>query len=206
VLVEGTGGGEAKGKAKAKDAKEEEMTWLHCSIGADMGEEGEEEKVQTSQITPLRGFDRLANAGFSPEDIETVRQQFHAVRAVRTSEDREGEDDAEEHARALEEQWIDDIDNPAAAAADGFMDGGLDGEGMYMSTLQGLLTGFFFPIMPFYFMRQPAPPTMFTERGLEPDTPVPDLVSTVVFSRRMQLAIILGLVANVSYAFLRMFH
>ncbi|KZT62156.1 hypothetical protein CALCODRAFT_426737 [Calocera cornea HHB12733] len=206
VLGDGASGADAKskGKTKTKDVKDEEMAWLHCSIGAEIEEDEEEENVQTTQITPLRGFDRLANAGFTPEDIANVREQFYASRpGARPSEEPEG-DDAEEHARALEEQWIDDMDNPMAVA-DPLLDGP-EGEGMYMTTLQGLLTGFFFPIMPFYFMRQPPPPTMFTERELEPDTPLPDLIPTAVFSRRMQVAIILGLVANVSYAFLRMFH
>ncbi|EJU06064.1 hypothetical protein DACRYDRAFT_73335 [Dacryopinax primogenitus] len=206
VLVDGAASTDLKGKGrqKSKDAKDEEITWLHCSIGAEMEVDGEEERAQTAQIAPLRGFDRLANAGFTPEDIEVMRRQFYASRGeTLESEDREG-DDAEEHARALEEQWIDDIDNQVAAA-DPFSDGA-EGEGVYMTTLQGLLTGFFFPLMPFYFMRQPPPPTMFTERELNPDTPFPDLVPTVIFSRRMQVAIILGLVANISYAFLRMFH
>lgn len=33
---------------------------------------------QTAQINPLRGFDRLASVGFSREDIDNFRQQFHS--------------------------------------------------------------------------------------------------------------------------------
>ena len=33
---------------------------------------------QEAQIKPLRGFDRLASAGFSDEDILNIRRQFHS--------------------------------------------------------------------------------------------------------------------------------
>ncbi len=33
---------------------------------------------QEAQIKPLRGFDRLASAGFSEEDILNIRRQFHS--------------------------------------------------------------------------------------------------------------------------------
>lgn len=34
--------------------------------------------LQKTQLKPLRGFDRLAAAGFSPEDIANIRSQFHS--------------------------------------------------------------------------------------------------------------------------------
>ena len=34
-------------------------------------------KLQTAQLKPLRGFDRLAAAGFSQQDIANIRLQFH---------------------------------------------------------------------------------------------------------------------------------
>lgn len=33
---------------------------------------------QEAQLKPLRGFDRLAAAGFSEEDIANIRSQFHS--------------------------------------------------------------------------------------------------------------------------------
>lgn len=33
---------------------------------------------QTAQLKPLRGFDRLAAAGFTEQDIANIRLQFHA--------------------------------------------------------------------------------------------------------------------------------
>lgn len=72
-------------------------TWLHCSIGAEMEEEKEETDERAAQVSysksiarqhsnvgikaqikPLRGFDRLAAAGFSEEDIASFRRTFHS--------------------------------------------------------------------------------------------------------------------------------
>lgn len=33
--------------------------------------------IQPTQIQPVRGFDRLASVGFSQEDIDNIRRQFH---------------------------------------------------------------------------------------------------------------------------------
>lgn len=73
-------------------------TWIHCSVGPAMtsDEQKDEEQlqvvsisiccdffhlahclVQTTQIQPVRGFDRLASVGFSQEDIDNIRRQFH---------------------------------------------------------------------------------------------------------------------------------
>jgi hypothetical protein len=55
-------------------------TWIHCSVGPEGEDLEDEENPQEPQIAPLRGFDRLASAGFSEEDIESMRRQFHAQR------------------------------------------------------------------------------------------------------------------------------
>ncbi|QRW04934.1 hypothetical protein RhiLY_03933 [Ceratobasidium sp. AG-Ba] len=78
-------------------------TWIHCSIGPEGEGVEDEEKQQHQQIKPLTGFDRLAAAGLSQEDIESMRRQFHAQRP-------EVDDGDDEHARALEEQWVDNMD------------------------------------------------------------------------------------------------
>ncbi|KIK23484.1 hypothetical protein PISMIDRAFT_66500, partial [Pisolithus microcarpus 441] len=51
------------------------MTWLHCSVGPAV--ERDMESEETPQIQPLKGFDRLATAGFSEEDNANIRRQFH---------------------------------------------------------------------------------------------------------------------------------
>ncbi|KAG8715473.1 hypothetical protein FRC11_003972 [Ceratobasidium sp. 423] len=87
--------------------------WIHCSIGPE-GEDIDGDDKQQEQIAPLRGFDRLASAGFSAEDIESMRRQFHAQRPEVLDQD-------DEHARALEEQWVDNMDSglPGAEPNDG---------------------------------------------------------------------------------------
>ncbi|KAF9516473.1 hypothetical protein BS47DRAFT_1340811 [Hydnum rufescens UP504] len=77
--------------------------WLHCSVGPEMPEgELDDDKVQTSQLTPLRGFDRLASAGFTAEDIADVRHQFHISRGIG------GEGDAHPPDGALQENLDDE--------------------------------------------------------------------------------------------------
>ncbi|KAF8761173.1 hypothetical protein RHS01_01074 [Rhizoctonia solani] len=88
--------------------------WIHCSIGTEGDDIDGDDKQQEPQIAPMRGFDRLASAGFSAEDIESMRRQFHAQRPEVLDQD-------DEHARALEEQWVDNMDSglPGAESNDG---------------------------------------------------------------------------------------
>ena len=74
----------------------------------------------------------------------------------------------DEHARALEEQWIDSLDNANTVA--------IEQTSTSSSVLQGLITGFFFPLLPFFFLREPSP-AVFWENGREQERP-----NTVVFS------------------------
>lgn len=49
--------------------------------------------IQTAQLKPLRGFDRLTTAGFSEEEIANVRAQFHSSRGLGSdaAEDSDGD-------------------------------------------------------------------------------------------------------------------
>jgi hypothetical protein len=78
-----------------------ESAWLHCAVGPELAD-GEEEEESVPVSTPpwlherhpaeivrlqqeqarARGFDRLAAAGFSAEDIENMRTAFHARQAT----------------------------------------------------------------------------------------------------------------------------
>lgn len=62
----------------SRDLETDNDIWIHCSIGPEGEDVDEEEKQQQAQITPLTGFDRLVSAGFSADDIESMRRQFHA--------------------------------------------------------------------------------------------------------------------------------
>ncbi|KAF8637950.1 hypothetical protein AX16_010583 [Volvariella volvacea WC 439] len=173
----------------------EGVTWIHCSVGPKLepGEEVElEGKTQTAQLQPARGFDRLAAIGFSEADIANFRRQFHSQSASNYLDvDFETEEEYDEHARALEEQWIDSMDNADSAALS--QNAGSANTAM----LQGVLIGFFFPLIPFFFMRSHKPP-VFWEDGGETDPP-----SNNIFSRRMQMGLVVGFLANLVFGFWR---
>ncbi|WWC62769.1 uncharacterized protein I303_105366 [Kwoniella dejecticola CBS 10117] len=141
-------------KAKEKE-KENEKVWLHCIVG------GKEEKAQTSNnegeeepsAPRRRGFDVLLDAGLSADDVAAMRRQFYESRGEEVPEGMEGGDVNDEHARALEEQWIEG-DMTAETAT-------TTSEGLYTSILHGLLTGFLFPIIPWFFFREPPLPNFF---------------------------------------------
>ncbi|GAA5949151.1 hypothetical protein JCM10213_007107 [Rhodosporidiobolus nylandii] len=168
----------AKGKEKegAQAKEEDDRIWLHCSVGDAEEEEekpaeGQDEKAQTSQITPLQGFDRLREAGFSDEDIDNLRAEFRERRGL--AEDAAEDDDAE-HQRALEEQWMSGMTGQEEAAGD------TSTTGHYYSLLKGVCIGFFVPFLPVFFFR------------------------AQIFSKRMQMAIVLGIILNVAFGLLRL--
>ncbi|KZT09180.1 uncharacterized protein LAESUDRAFT_647550 [Laetiporus sulphureus 93-53] len=159
--------------------------WLHCSVGPQMtdGEE-EEHSLQTAQLKPLRGFDRLAAAGFSEQDIANIRLQFHAHSAGDyIDQDFESDEDFDEHARALEEQWIDSFDNGGTPLSQ-------SSSRATSMLLNGVVPGFFFPLIPFFFFRSPKP-AVFWDDGSELEA-----TSSVIFSRRLQMGIVVGFLLN----------
>jgi hypothetical protein len=46
--------------------------------------------LETTQLKPLRGFDRLMAAGFGEEDIANVRRQFHGSRLPGNTDGEDG--------------------------------------------------------------------------------------------------------------------
>ncbi|KAK7681626.1 hypothetical protein QCA50_015359 [Cerrena zonata] len=162
--------------------------WLHCSIGPQISANEEEDaKVQTAQLKPLRGFDRLAAAGFSEQDIANFRAQFHAHSSGDyLDQDFTSEDDLDEHARMLEEQWIESFDTGGGGAL-------LHSSSTNYNVLKGIIIGFFFPLIPFYFFHQDKP-AVFWEDGSEHQA-----MSSTMFSRRMQMGIVLGFAMNVLF-------
>ncbi|KZT23399.1 hypothetical protein NEOLEDRAFT_1069434 [Neolentinus lepideus HHB14362 ss-1] len=167
--------------------------WLHCSVGPELTE-GEEdmEGSQAAQIRPLRGFDRLAAAGFSEEDIASIRRQFHNSGAHDYLDSDLGEEsDYDERARILEEQWIDALDHTGDASLSDSSPAGST------IVLRGIVMGFFFPLLPFFFFREPKP-AVFWENGQEHES-----LGSVIFSKRMQMGIVVGFLANFSFGLWR---
>jgi hypothetical protein len=77
----------------------------------------------------------------------------------------------EEHARALEEQWIDSIDNAGSASLS-------QSSPSNSTVLQGVLLGFFFPLIPFFFMRN-SKPAVFWDDGSDYEPPANVIFSSV---------------------------
>ncbi|KAJ7072580.1 DUF2407 C-terminal domain-containing protein [Mycena amicta] len=165
-------------------------TWIHCSVGREIEKEGEEEAdtEQKAQLRPARGFDRLVSVGFSESDIANFRQQFHSQSSVNYLDtDFETEEEYDEHARTLEEEWIDSLDSAGTASLS------QNSSASNPSFLQGVLIGFFFPILPFFFFRNSHPP-VFWEDG-SPQEPT----GTVVFSKFMQMGLVVGFAINLLF-------
>ena len=76
----------------------------------------------------------------------------------------------DEHARALEEQWIDSIDNANTASLSN------SSAQTSRSFVSGVLLGFFFPILPVFFFFD-SRPAVFWSDGTEHDTHSPSLFS-----------------------------
>lgn len=126
-------GVKSKGKGKEVEAttggttQVETVVWLQCAVGEILSptttnepeslESESDPRAQSGlnddspEQRPLAGFDRLAEAGFSVEDIEQVRRQFHAEHEFLTSPTGFVDTDEEEHARAMEDQWLEGLNS-----------------------------------------------------------------------------------------------
>jgi len=146
---------------------------------------------KTAQLQPVRGFDRLVSVGFSESDIANFRQQFHSQSSSNYLDtDFDTEEEYDEHARALEEQWIDSLDNAGTATLS-------QSSSSNSSVLQGIIIGFFFPLLPFFFMRKPRA-AIFWEDGSEHES-----TGNVIFSKRMQMGLVVGFLVNVLFGMWR---
>ena len=131
-------------KGKEKEINVVDRLWIHCSIGERLSDEEfeiEEQRVkqQTQSTLPLPvGFDRLRSAGFSDDDIASLRAQFQRFHGSR-----EGVNDDDEEVvdiTAMEERWLDEtigLGGGGPTVSDGAPSDG------YEETLFGFLIGYF---------------------------------------------------------------
>jgi hypothetical protein len=124
--------------------------WIHCSLGEQLSDEEfqEEERVNQTQSTlPLPvGFDRLRSAGFTDDDIASLRAQFQRFHASRS-----GDEDEDIDITAMEERWLDET--IGLGSESGSVDGGIclaqnysyntAPTDVYEETLLGFLIGYF---------------------------------------------------------------
>lgn len=160
--------------------------WLHCSVGPKI-EPGEEDEtgVQTAQLKPLRGFDRLVAAGFSEQDIANIRSEFHAHSSGDyLDQDFANDEEYDEHIRTLEEQWIDSMDTHTESMSQ---------SSTRTAILNGIIIGFFFPILPFFFLHE-VKPAVFWEDGTDHN-----VSSRTIFSRRTNMGVVIGVAMNILF-------
>ncbi|ODO00212.1 hypothetical protein I350_06838 [Cryptococcus amylolentus CBS 6273] len=142
----GEGGGGKKGK-------EERKVYVHCIVGGKEEPQRQQETVEAAAMPRRRGFDVLLDTGFSREDVAQMRRQFYESRGEEVPDDMDTGDINDEHARALEEQWIEgDMTAETAATST---------EGLYTAILHGLLFGFLFPLLSWFFLREGPLPNFF---------------------------------------------
>lgn len=116
--------------------------FLQCSIGPSNEEAPPTHEIPTPNPThEARGFDRLRyTAGMSALDVQTMREQFHLQSGLSRAYtgDLIRQEDEQDYAYRLEEQWIDNMGTAPIRS---------DTPSMSLCILQGLMIGFFFPLV-----------------------------------------------------------
>lgn len=82
----------------------------------------------------------MIDAGLSAVEIASMREEFRANAAESTQEG-----DEDEHARALEDQWMEGLTNQEAEVRSDTV------QGVYVTLFQGVCVGFFVPYLPYVF-------------------------------------------------------
>ncbi|KAG0315568.1 hypothetical protein BGZ97_008104 [Linnemannia gamsii] len=150
-------------------------------VGVEEEEEEEDEELSPIMAPQATGFDRLREAGFSEDEIRSIRRQFHASRGTVTSTVGENgiavgldqDEDASARARRIEEEWIDQ--HGAETLPEGL-------EGSYGEMVWGLMLGFFMGLIVLFWFKE------------------------ATFSRRQQMGIIAGMMINVGFGVLHLYY
>ncbi|KAG1461084.1 hypothetical protein G6F46_001202 [Rhizopus delemar] len=115
--------------------------YIHCSLSDYIPQSPIASYNSQPQIIPPTGFDRLRESGFTEEDIQNIRAQFHRLHGTAFDET----DETSEEARNLEEQWM---DNTGETLPDGTV------QGTYKEMMWGLIFGFFLGIICLFWFRE----------------------------------------------------
>ncbi|KAF2873109.1 DUF2407 C-terminal domain-containing protein [Massariosphaeria phaeospora] len=136
----------------------------------------------TTTPTP-QGFDRLLASGFTAQEVATLRSQFQNNLSYTHTPDTMP---SQAEMRAMEDRWLDSTATDPSPALTGEAEAGWGAgftveEGGLDDMLFGYLTGFFWPLAALIWG--------FREEGLWP--------------RRRQLAVVMGVLLNAGFGFMR---
>ncbi|KAF2447101.1 hypothetical protein P171DRAFT_245811 [Karstenula rhodostoma CBS 690.94] len=172
-------------EASLKSQHQSHSSGRHTSRASISSDQGPRRRSSTAN-TPAapQGFDRLLSSGFTPQEVATLRSQFQTNLSYTHTPDTMP---SAAEMRALEDRWLDSTatDPSAALAGEGGETGWGAGfaveEGGLDDMLWGYLTGFFWPLGAFHWG--------FREEG--------------VWARRRQVAVVMGVMLNAAFGFMR---
>ncbi|KAF1963038.1 hypothetical protein CC80DRAFT_487457 [Byssothecium circinans] len=141
--------------------------------------------TSTNAVPEPQGFDRLLSSGFTPQEVASLRSHFQTNLSYTHTPDTMP---SASEMRALEDRWLDSTatDPSPALTGEGGGEAGWGAgfaveEGGLDDMLWGYLTGFFWPLGALVWG--------FREEGVWP--------------RRRQLAVVMGVVLNAAFGFMR---
>ncbi|KAH7122321.1 DUF2407 C-terminal domain-containing protein [Dendryphion nanum] len=155
-----------------------------ASSGAISGGNASRTRGNSTTTTPApQGFDRLLTSGFTAQEVATLRSQFQTNLSYTHTPDTMP---SAAEMRALEDRWLDSTATDPSPALAGETEAGWGAgftveEGGLDDMLYGYLTGFFWPLGALIWG--------FREEGVWP--------------RRRQLAVVMGVVLNAAFGFMR---
>jgi hypothetical protein len=147
-------------------------------------QDGGRRRGSSTTTSAPQGFDRLLNSGFTAQEVASLRSHFQTNLSYTHTPDTMP---SFSEMRAMEDRWLDSTaTDPSPALAGGGEEAGWGAgftveEGGLDDMLWGYLTGFFWPLGALVWG--------FREEGVWP--------------RRRQLAVVMGVVLNAAFGFMR---
>jgi hypothetical protein len=142
----------------------------------------------TNQTPQAQGFDRLLSSGFTPAEVASLRSHFQTNLSFTHTPDTMP---TPQQMRVLEDRWLDSSANDPSASLTGSADGATGDagwgagfaveEGGLDDMLWGYMTGFFWPLGSLVWG--------FREEG--------------IWTRRRQVAVVMGVLINAIFGFMR---
>lgn len=166
------------------DASQGSTGHRRSSSGAQSGSGSATKRRGSSTTTPApQGFDRLLASGFTAQEVASLRSHFQTNLSFTHTPDTMP---SPAEMRVLEDRWLDSTATDPSPALTGEADGGWGAgfaveEGGLDDMLWGYITGFFWPLAALIWG--------FREDG--------------VWSRRRQLAVVMGVLINAIFGFMR---